>query len=192
MAAGSPSAFLPAILSEIQQASKDDRKLHLLLGAVKETLSHSSADALSGLSEALWQPLFQICEAASDQQKAAADSAAGGNSARVGDDARLDGTRNIAAECLGKITLSNPSVYLPQLQSRLQAKSPGTRAAVITAIRFTFTDSTSMYDDLLAPIIVQFLSLMKDADLVSGRWALLRDHRLMILVRTCADWQFLL
>lgn len=170
MAAGSPTAFLPAVLGEIQSAATDDRKLHLLLGAVKETLSYSNSAALADLSNALWGPLFQICESASAQQNAAATAAnatGGASSAKAGDDARLDGTRNLAAECLGKITLTNPASYLGQLQSRLQADSPGTRAAVITAIRFTFTDASTAYDDLLAPLIVQFLSLMKDSDLVS-------------------------
>lgn len=55
------------------------------------------------------------------------------------------------------------------LQSRLESTSAGTRAAVITAVRFTLTDVSSSYDDLLAPLIVQFLSLMHDEDLVSKR-----------------------
>lgn len=116
MAAGNPTLFLPAVLTEIQNASKDDRKLHLLLSSVKEILSHSSSGTLSDLSNALWAPLFQICEQASAQQQAAAAAAAG---PKAGDEARLDGTRNIAAECLGKITLTNPSVFLPQLQVSL-------------------------------------------------------------------------
>lgn len=168
MAAGNPSIFLPPILSEIQKASKDDRKQNLLLSSIKELLSHSDPSSLVELSKALWTPLFKICETASAKQQEAASSstAAAGASAKAGDEARLDGTRNIAAECLGKITLTNPQTYLGQLQSRLQAESAGTRAAVITAIRFTFTDDTAAYDDLLAPLIVQFLSLMHDSDLV--------------------------
>lgn len=62
------------------------------------------------------------------------------------------------------------------LQSRLSSKSAGTRAAVITAIRFTFTDASSTYDDLLAPLIVQFLSLMHDEDLVSEKSAYMGTH----------------
>lgn len=114
MAAGSPAAFMPSVLQEIEKAGKDDRRMHLLLGSVKEIISHSPPEVLSELSNTLWSPLFQLCENASAQQKSA-DSAAG-SSARAGDEARLDGTRNIAAECLGKITLTNPSLYLGQLQ----------------------------------------------------------------------------
>lgn len=117
MAAGSPAAFMPSVLQEIEKAGKDDRRMHLLLGSVKEILSHSSPEVLSELSNTLWSPLFQLCENASIQQKLT-DSTAG-SSAKAGDEARLDGTRNIAAECLGKITLTNPSLYLGQLQVSL-------------------------------------------------------------------------
>jgi hypothetical protein len=37
---------------------------------------------------------------------------------------------------------------------------------VASAIRYTFTDTASSYDDILAPFIVEFLSLMHDSDLV--------------------------
>lgn len=167
MAAGSPTFFLPSVLAEIEMASKDDRKLHLLLGSVKEVLSHSSSAALVELSNALWSPLFQICESASAQQQVTAADGLSATSAKAGDEARLDSTRNVAAECLGKITLIDPTVYLGQLQSRMQSQSAGTRAAVITAIRFTFSGASPAYDDLLAPLIVHFLSLMTDTDLVS-------------------------
>lgn len=117
MAAGSPAAFMPLVLQEIEKAGKDDRRMHLLLGSVKEILSHSSPEVLSELSNTLWSPLFQLCENASAQQKSAEDTSnSTASSAKAGDEARLDGTRNIAAECLGKITLTNPSLYLNQLQ----------------------------------------------------------------------------
>ena len=105
---------MPSVLEEIEKAAKDDRRMHLLLGSVKEILSHSSPEVLSELSSTLWSPLFQLCENASAQQKAGDDTTA--SSAKAGDEARLDGTRNIAAECLGKITLTDPSLYLGQLQ----------------------------------------------------------------------------
>ena len=112
MAAGSPAAFLPSVLQEIQKASQDDRKMHLLLGSVKEILSHSAPSALCELSKTLWDPLFQICERAQQQEQATKKDA----STKAGDEARLDGTRNIAAECLGMITLTDPAEYLGKLQ----------------------------------------------------------------------------
>lgn len=139
MAAGSPATFMPSVLQEIEKAGKDDRRMHLLLGSVKEILSHSSPEVLSELSNTLWSPLFQLCENASAQQKSTENAA--GASAKAGDEARLDGTRNIAAECLGKITLTNPSLYLNQLQvsgvfDYHAATMKLTRSAVSVVIQF--------------------------------------------------------
>lgn len=121
MAAGSPSTYLPSVLEEIQKAGQDDRKMHLLLSSVKEILSHSSAGALSELSEALWEPLFAICDRAQAQESKSKKD----NSAKAGDEARLDGTRNIASECLGKITLTDPAEYLGKLQVSISRARAG-------------------------------------------------------------------
>ena len=71
------------------------------------------------------------------------------------------------ASCIGKLTTSNPAKYLPLLQSQLQSSSADIRATVASAVRYTFTDTAASYDDILAPLIVEFLSLMHDKDLVS-------------------------
>lgn len=55
---------------------------------------------------------------------------------------------------------------LDWVQMRLQSTSAKTRATVASAIRYTFTDTDASYDDILAPIIVEFLQLMQDPDLV--------------------------
>lgn len=52
-------------------------------------------------------------------------------------------------------------------QARLRDTNPATRATVVSAIRYTFTDTTQSYDELLSPLLVDFLSLMADQDLVS-------------------------
>lgn len=76
------------------------------------------------------------------------------------------------AECLGKLTLTNATKFLPELQSRLQSPSAEIRATVIGAIKYTFTDHTQKSDELLRPLIVNFLSLMQDKDLNVRRVAL--------------------
>jgi hypothetical protein len=43
------------------------------------------------------------------------------------------------------------------------------RGTVVTAIKYTFIDQAQHYDELLNPIIVEFLSLIKDEDLVCTR-----------------------
>lgn len=161
IAVGNSDAFLPPILQLIET---DDKKRYLALQALKEVgrllgcsrgavadppfpsqvIIHSSADSLAGISDTLWTPLFDNCQA------------------------QDEGTRNVAADCLGQLTVLNPAKYLPQLQARLSNKSRHTRATVIAAIRFTFTNESSSYDELLAPLIVEFFKLIHDSDLVSS------------------------
>ncbi len=38
---------------------------------------------------------------------------------------------------------------------------------MVSAIRYTFADTAPTYDELLSPLIIDFLSLMGDQDLVS-------------------------
>lgn len=51
-----------------------------------------------------------------------------------------EGTRNVVAECLGKLTLINPVELLPKLKSYLTKNSSMTRSTVISAIKFTISD----------------------------------------------------
>ena len=51
-----------------------------------------------------------------------------------------EGTRNVVAECLGKLTLLDPVTLMPNLQAYLDASSPYARSTVVTAIKFTITD----------------------------------------------------
>ncbi|BGP50195.1 hypothetical protein JCM10450v2_006106 [Rhodotorula kratochvilovae] len=145
IAVGNSQAFLPTILELIQS---DDKKRYLALQALKEVIIHSTPEALSSISDTLWTPLFENCEA------------------------QEEGTRNVAADCLGQLTVINPAKYLPQLQARLSSSSRHTRATVIAALRFTFTNDSTTYDELLAPLIVEFFKLMHDADLGVRRLAL--------------------
>ena len=51
-----------------------------------------------------------------------------------------EGTRNVVAECLGKLALINPIELLPKLKSYLARPSALTRSTVVTAIKFTISD----------------------------------------------------
>ncbi|RUS33043.1 hypothetical protein BC938DRAFT_473352 [Jimgerdemannia flammicorona] len=146
---GNIPKYLPIIISEIKQQPK---RRYLLLHALKELITRHSqkegSNSLGTYSDEIWVLLFDKCE--SDEE----------------------GTRNVVAECLGKLTLTNPYKFLPELQKRLQSSSPQTRGTVVTAIKYTFTDQAQNYDDLLRPLIVEFLSLMKDTDLNVRRLSL--------------------
>jgi len=50
-----------------------------------------------------------------------------------------EGTRNVVAECLGKLTL------MPNLQAYLDAPSPSARSTVVTAIKFTIIDQVTCF-----------------------------------------------
>lgn len=168
IAVGSSTQLLPVILQLIQS---DDKKKYLALQALKEVrgracgpklsrwltrqdfshsqvILHSDSDKLSEISDTLWTPLFENCQA------------------------QDEGTRNIAADCLGQLTVTDPAKYLPQLQARLSSDSRHTRATVIAAIRFTFHNESTTYDELLAPLIVEFFNLIDDQDLGVRRLAL--------------------
>ncbi|KAK0550334.1 hypothetical protein OC846_003719 [Tilletia horrida] len=188
MAVGSLDQLLPIIEQHVNDASADasSNKRILSLHALKELISNASTEQLGAVASRVWAPLFAAC------------------------DTKDEATRNIGAECLARLTMSDPATYLVQLQSALASPSPSIRSAVITALRFTLTESnsasttsrnafgagyvdasssqvtvssnrlstgslssgTSKLDDALVPLMVPFLSLLKDSDLDVRRHAL--------------------
>ncbi|KAG0260456.1 Cullin-associated NEDD8-dissociated protein 1 [Actinomortierella ambigua] len=149
VSAGNVEVYVPALIKEIEQ---DAKKRYLLLHALKEVITRytqkQSSQALESFASEIWTLLFANCES------------------------QEEGTRNVVAECLGKLTLTNPYKFLPELQTRLQSPSPHIRGTVVSAFKYTFTDHTRSYDELLQPLIVEFLSLMKDQDLNVRRLSL--------------------
>ena len=168
MAVGALPVFLPVIEQHIRAPSDDkaSNQRFLSLHALKELITHGSADQLGVVAEQVWPVLFDACET------------------------KEEGVRSIGAECLARLTLSEPAKFLALLQERLRSPSVSVRATVLAAIRFTLsTESSAAYDELLAPILVDFLSLLSDAELEVRRNAtfalnsaahnkpyLIRDH----------------
>ena len=127
---------------------------------VHQAVTHCSQGQLEGVADLLWGPLFENSQNAEET------------------------TRNVAAACLGKLATIAPSRYLPELhvttltlpqmhltdiflcQARIRDPNPDIRATVVSAIRYTFADVSRSYDELLSPLIVDFLSLMADENLV--------------------------
>ncbi|KAG7090596.1 hypothetical protein E1B28_009701 [Marasmius oreades] len=145
IAIGNPHQFLPAIVKLVQS---DAKKRLLALHALKEVVTHCSNSQLENVTDLLWVPLFENSE----------------NSEEA--------TRNVAAACLGKLATTHPSKYLPQLHARIRDSDPAARATVVSAIRYTFADTAQSYDELLSPLLVDFLSLMVDSDLTVRRLTL--------------------
>ncbi|KAG9023812.1 hypothetical protein FRB95_012465 [Tulasnella sp. JGI-2019a] len=145
IAVGSLQTFLHPLISQMQG---DQEKRLLTLHALKEVVTHCPRHQLETVAGALWTPLFAISSSSEET------------------------VRNVAAGCLGQLTTANPTSYLPQLQERLADPSPSVRATVVAAVRYTFADNTQSYDELLSPLIVQFMSLVHDADLAVRRLTL--------------------
>ncbi|KAF9357018.1 Cullin-associated NEDD8-dissociated protein 1 [Mortierella sp. NVP85] len=149
MGAGNVGFYVPIVVQEIKT---DPKKRYLLLHALKEVITRytqkQGGQELEAHASEIWTLLFDNCES------------------------QEEGTRNVVAECLGKLTLTDPYKFLPELQTRLRSDSPQIRGTVVSAFKYTFTDNTRSYDELLRPLIVEFLSLMKDKDLNVRRLSL--------------------
>ncbi|CAI2168263.1 13239_t:CDS:10 [Funneliformis geosporum] len=149
VSAGNVGKYLPIVIGEIKE---DPKKRYLLLHGLKEIISRYSNEegvkALGPFADDIWNILFDSGENIEE------------------------GTRSVVAECLGKLTLANPNKFLPELQKRLRSISAQTRGTVVTAIKFTFINQGQGYDELLRPLIVDFLSLIQDNDLNVRRLSL--------------------
>ncbi|NXD66144.1 CAND1 protein, partial [Eolophus roseicapillus] len=142
---GNLKEYLPFMLKEIGSQPK---RQYLLLHSLKEVISASSADSLKPYVEDIWALLFKHCECTEE------------------------GTRNVVAECLGKLTLVNPSELLPRLKNQLPSGSPHARSTVVTAVKFTIADQPQPIDALLKGCIGDFLKPLQDPDLNVRRVAL--------------------
>nr|XP_006631060.1 PREDICTED: cullin-associated NEDD8-dissociated protein 2 [Lepisosteus oculatus] len=142
---GNLNEYLPFMLKEIGSQPK---RQYLLLHSLKDVISSSSANSLKPYVEEIWALLFKHCECAEE------------------------GTRNVVAECLGKLTLVNPSQLLPRLKRQLSSGSPHARSTVVTAIKFTIVDNPLPIDSLLMDCIGDFLKTLQDPDLNVRRVAL--------------------
>ncbi|XP_054693741.1 cullin-associated NEDD8-dissociated protein 1-like isoform X5 [Grus americana] len=142
---GNLKEYLPFMLKEIGSQPK---RQYLLLHSLKEVISSSPADGLKPYVEDIWALLFKHCECTEE------------------------GTRNVVAECLGKLTLVNPSELLPLLKKQLSSGSPHARSTVVTAVKFTIADQPQPIDALLKGCIGDFLKTLQDPDLNVRRVAL--------------------
>jgi len=98
-----------------------------------------------------------------------------------------EGTRNVVAECLGKLTVVNPKELVPTLSQRIASPSAKTRSTVVTALKFTVVERTQLIDQLLLPEMPKYLELLKDKDLLVRRNTLLTlnyaAHNKPLLIR---------
>jgi cullin-associated NEDD8-dissociated protein 1 len=57
----------------------------------------------------------------------------------------FSGTRNVVAECLGKLCLIEPHRLLPDLRLALASPSALRRTTVVTAMKFTISDQVRIH-----------------------------------------------
>ncbi|KAF2360885.1 TATA-binding protein interacting (TIP20) [Trinorchestia longiramus] len=150
LSCGNLTTFLPFVLHEIQNNPK---RQYLLLHSLKEMISLQSQSVegvkvLQGFVSHIWAQLFRHTEC------------------------QEEGTRNVVAECLGKLTLIKPKELLPSLQQSLHSDSAMMRTTAVTAVKFTISDQPSSMDAHLRPCIGEFLSCIQDPDLNVRRVAL--------------------
>jgi hypothetical protein len=98
-----------------------------------------------------------------------------------------EGTRNVVAECLGRLTLTNPADLLPRLRATVTSPSPLTRSTIITAVKFTISDQAQPIDVQLRAVMGEFLQALHDSDMNVRRVALVTfnsaAHNKPMLVR---------
>ncbi|CAZ86279.1 unnamed protein product [Tuber melanosporum] len=144
--AGNVQGYLPVIMQRLGGGDKDQ---YLLLHSLKEIIQHSDDTTanIKPYADQIWKALFSM--------------------------AKNDDSKAVGAECVGRLTIIDPYSYLPELQKHLQSESSAIRGMVISALRYTFTDTEASYDDLLRPIVVDFLTVMvDDKELENRRLAL--------------------
>eukprot|EP01114_Cavostelium_apophysatum_P003685 TRINITY_DN1379_c0_g1_i2.p1 TRINITY_DN1379_c0_g1~~TRINITY_DN1379_c0_g1_i2.p1 ORF type:complete len:1235 (-),score=414.71 TRINITY_DN1379_c0_g1_i2:42-3746(-) len=151
VAVGSLQKYLPQMLEEIK---KNPKIKYLLLHSLREVIvrqstSSEGANALKSHQKELLPLLFENCEN------------------------EEEGTRNVVAECLGKLTVLSPQELVPALVERLSSSSERTRGTIVTALKFAIVERSQPVDQLLRPQMARFLDLLKDKDLNVRRNTLL-------------------
>ncbi|KAF1837760.1 TIP120-domain-containing protein [Decorospora gaudefroyi] len=150
--AGSVSKYLPVILSTMGQPKASQ---YLFLHSIKEILQHDDTESeIIPYASTLWQNLVAASQ--------------------------LEDNKAIGAECIGRLTIIDPKTYLPQLQAFLNDRKGSVRAMVISALRYTFTDTDEAYDEYLRPIVVPMLvQMLNEPDLENRRLALMTFNSAM-------------
>ncbi|KAG6452371.1 hypothetical protein O3G_MSEX007598 [Manduca sexta] len=150
VAVGNLPEFLPFILGEIEAQPK---RQYLLLHSLREIIACESCtpegvEALRPFIPEIWVQLSKHCQCAEE------------------------GSRNVVAECLGKLCLLEPQELLPHLKEFLKSPEPLTRTTAVTAVKFTISDQPQAIDPLLRGCMAELLVPLRDPALGVRRVAL--------------------
>ena len=144
--AGNINTYLPVILSN---SGKSGNLQYLSLHSVKEILQYAGKahSDISPYTNEIWKKLLVASQA--------------------------EDNKILGAECIGRLTIIEPKIYLPSLQKYLEDPTPTVRGMVIQAIRFTLADSDEAFDEVLKPMLLKMLmTMLNDPNLENRRLAL--------------------
>ncbi|KAI1823328.1 armadillo-type protein [Xylaria intraflava] len=137
--AGDVSRFLPIILEATQKRGSHQ---YLLLQSIREVLHQvvTSSTDISSYERDIWQILFTSSLA--------------------------EDNKAICAECIGRLVILKPKIYIPKLQELLTHSSEGYRAVAVQALRYTLPDSDEAFDAELKLVLFDIiLTVLKDQSL---------------------------
>ncbi|KXS21550.1 TIP120-domain-containing protein [Gonapodya prolifera JEL478] len=176
---GNLTIYVPVLVDAIRQTGKNK---YLALVALKETITRYTMQGqargnsliVAGRSASQGAPTSPVNPSSASLRAFPQAEQLWPLLFAAAEEAGEEGTRNVVAESLGRLSLSSPEKLLPELRARIQADKPATRAAVVTAVRYTFSDHTqhASYDDQLIPLVPEFMKLVKDDNLNVRRAAL--------------------
>lgn len=145
-AASNIQTYMPIIVEDL---NKPKSSTYLLLHSIKEILHHPEhvREDIAPFATQLWQILLEASE--------------------------TEDNRVVGSECLGRLALLDPASYVSHLQGYLSNQNATIRGTIISAFRYTLSDSSTTYNDVLRPLIIPLLvSMLSDQDLGNHRLAL--------------------
>lgn len=140
---GNLEKYLPFLLNQINAQPK---KQYLMLHALKEVIGTESSEPRA----------FEIFRPRIDQiWPVLMKNATAGE----------EGTRNVVAECIGKLCRVHPEFLLPKLKECVQSSNANMRATAVTAVKYLIVEQWTPIDDLLQSSLRDFLKAVTDTDL---------------------------
>ncbi|KAI1197149.1 armadillo-type protein [Nemania serpens] len=137
--AGNVSRYLPVILDATKRRGSHQ---YLLLQSIREVLHQvvTLSTDITAYERNIWEILFTSSLA--------------------------EDNKAICAECIGRLAILKPKIYIPKLQELLTSSSDGYRAVAVQALRYTLPDSDETFDAELKSVFFNMvLTVLKDENL---------------------------
>ncbi|KAI0108589.1 armadillo-type protein [Nemania sp. FL0031] len=137
--AGNVSQYLPKILDATKLRGSHQ---YLLLQSIREVLHQvvTSSTDISAYERDIWEILFTS--------------------------SLVEDNKAICAECIGRLAILKPKIYIPKLQELFTSSSEGYRAVAVQALRYTLPDSDETFDaELKSVLFNMILTVLKDGNL---------------------------